>query len=64
MDFDAIDGKPVDMIALVLLLDTQEGKQLGALACIARKFRDPDVLAALRQARDATALYRNLIAAD
>jgi nitrogen PTS system EIIA component len=48
----------------VLLPDTQEGKQLGALACIARKLRDPAVLAALRQARDAGELYRNLIAAD
>jgi nitrogen PTS system EIIA component len=64
IDFDAVDGKPVDMIALVLLPDNQEGKQLGALACIARKLRDPAVLAALRQARDAGELYRNLIAAD
>jgi nitrogen PTS system EIIA component len=62
IDFDAVDGKPVDMIALLLLSDTQEGKQLGALACIARKLRDPDVLTALRQARDAAGLYRSLIA--
>jgi nitrogen PTS system EIIA component len=64
IDFDAVDGKPVDMIALVLLPDTQEGKQLGALACIARKLRDPAALAALRQARGAADLYRELIAAD
>ncbi len=64
IDFDAVDGKPVDMIALLLLPDTQEGKQFGALACIARKLRDPAVLTALRQARDATELYRDLVAAD
>jgi nitrogen PTS system EIIA component len=64
IDFDAVDGKPVDMIALLLLPDTQEGKQFGALACIARRLRDPAVLTALRQARDATELYRDLVAAD
>jgi len=62
IEFDAVDGKPVDMIALLLLPDTQEGKQLGALACIARKLRDPDVLTALRRARDGGELYRRLIA--
>jgi nitrogen PTS system EIIA component len=62
IEFDAVDGKPVDMIALLLLPDTQEGKQLGALACIARKLRDPDVMTALRRARDAAELYRALIA--
>jgi nitrogen PTS system EIIA component len=62
IEFDAVDGKPVDMIALLLLPDTQEGKQLGALACIARKLRDPDVLTALRRARDGAELYRRLIA--
>jgi nitrogen PTS system EIIA component len=62
IEFDAVDGKPVDMIALLLLPDTQEGKQLGVLACIARKLRDPDVLTALRRARDGGELYRRLIA--
>jgi nitrogen PTS system EIIA component len=62
IEFDAVDGKSVDMIALLLLPDTQEGKQLGALACIARKLRDPDVLTALRRARDGGELYRRLIA--
>jgi nitrogen PTS system EIIA component len=62
IEFNAVDGKLVDMIALLLLPDTQEGRQLGALACITRKLRDPDVLAALRQARDGAELYRSLIA--
>jgi nitrogen PTS system EIIA component len=62
IEFDAVDGRPVDMIALLLLPDTQEGKQLGALACIARKLRDPDVMTTLRRARDGAELYRKLIA--
>ncbi len=62
IEFDAVDGKPVDTIALLLLPDTREGKQLGALACIARKLRDPAILTALRRARDGAELYRSLTA--
>ena len=42
--FDAVDGKPVDMIALLLLPVARQGEQLGALACIARKLRDPPAI--------------------
>ncbi len=42
IDFDAVDGKPVDTIILLLLPeDSNGGDQLSALACIARKLRDP-----------------------
>src|SRR5580700_10164156 len=37
IEFDAVDGKPVDTIALLLLPDAREGERLGALACFARK---------------------------
>jgi nitrogen PTS system EIIA component len=58
--FDAVDGKPVDTIALLLLPDARQGEQLGALACIARKLRDPLVMKALRKARDGAEIYRSL----
>jgi PTS system nitrogen regulatory IIA component len=58
--FDAVDGKPVDTIALLLLPDAREGEQLGALACMARKLRDATVMKALRNARDGTEVYRSL----
>lgn len=58
--FEAVDGKPVDTIALLLLPDAREGGQLGALACIARKLRDPVVTAAIRKARDDAEVYRSL----
>ncbi len=48
IDFDAVDGKPVDTVCLLLLPETQAGDQLGALACIARKLRDPATIAAVR----------------
>jgi nitrogen PTS system EIIA component len=62
IEFDAVDGKPVDTIALLLLPDARQGEQLGALACIARKLRDPLVMKALRKARDGTEIYRSLTA--
>jgi len=62
INFDAVDGKPVDTIALLLLPDARDGEQLGALACFARKLRDPVVMTALRKARDAGEIYRSLTA--
>src|SRR5271170_3732799 len=52
IDFDAVDGKAVDTVFLLLLPETPHGDQLGALACIARKLRDPATIAAVRRARD------------
>jgi nitrogen PTS system EIIA component len=62
IEFDAVDGKPVDTIALLLLPDAREGERLGALACFARKLRDPIVMTALRKARDRADVYRSLTA--
>ncbi len=60
--FEAVDGKPVDTIALLLLPDAREGERLGALACIARKLRDPTVMTALRKAPDGEDIHRSLTA--
>jgi len=57
IDFDAVDGKPVDTVCLLLLPETQAGDQLGALACIARKLRDPATIAAVRAARNSSQIY-------
>jgi len=62
IDFDAVDGKPVDTVFLLLLPETPHGDQLGALACIARKLRDPATIAAVRRARDGAQIYRTLAA--
>ncbi|MGD0023369.1 MAG: PTS sugar transporter subunit IIA [Xanthobacteraceae bacterium] len=62
MDFDAVDGKPVDIVFLLLLPEGSNGEQLGALACIARKLRNPEITAALRAARDSAEIYRTLTA--
>ncbi len=62
IDFDAVDGKPVDTIFLLLLPEGANGDQLGALACIARKLRDPATIAAVRAARDGAEIYHTLAA--
>jgi PTS system nitrogen regulatory IIA component len=60
IDFDAVDGKPVDIVFLLLLPEAADGEQLGALALIARKLRNPAITAALRRARDSAEMYRAL----
>jgi len=63
VDFDAVDGEPVDIVFLLLLPEAAAaGDQLGALALIARKLRNPKTAAALRQARDSAEIYRTLTA--
>jgi len=61
IDYDAVDGKPVDIVSLLLLPESSGGEQqLGALASVARKLRTPAVTAALRRARDSMDMYRIL----
>ena len=62
IDFDAVDGKPVDIVFLLLLPNRQDSQGLGALACIARKLREPAITAALRSAPDGEELYHALVA--
>ena len=57
IDYDAADQKPVDLIFLLLLSERSNGEELGSLASIARKLRDPVVAAALRAARRESQMY-------
>ena len=59
MDYDAVDGKPVDLIVL-LLLPEAAGDQLGALATIAHRLRNPNVAAGMRRAQGSAEVYRAL----
>ena len=62
IDFDAVDGKPVDIVFLLLLPNRQDSQGLAALACVARKLREPAITAALRSAPDGEELYHALVA--
>jgi nitrogen PTS system EIIA component len=57
IDFDAIDGMPVDIIFL-LLLPAQSGDPLNALASVARRLRNPEAVQRLRGATSDEELYR------
>jgi nitrogen PTS system EIIA component len=60
IDFDAVDGQPVDLVFLLLGPASPQGEQLNVLACVARKLRDPATVAELRSAKDSQALYRRM----
>ena len=57
IEFDSIDGQPVDIVCLLLLPTHTQGEQLNALACAARTLRDPDAVRNVRRAKDDAALY-------
>ena len=53
IDWEAIDGQPVDMLVLLLSPEDAGADHLKALARISRSLRDPATLPALRAARHA-----------
>jgi PTS system nitrogen regulatory IIA component len=57
IDFEALDGFPVDLIFLLVAPEGAGADHLKALAMIARLLRDPNLAAQLRATRDASALY-------
>jgi PTS system nitrogen regulatory IIA component len=57
VDFEALDGQPVDLIFLLLAPEGAGADHLKALARIARLLRDPDTTRKLRESRDAESLY-------
>ncbi len=60
IDFEAIDGKPVDIVFLLLLPTAAAGEHLNALAAVARRLRDQKVAHDLRAAPDSSSLYHVL----
>jgi PTS system nitrogen regulatory IIA component len=61
IEFDAIDGQPVDMVFVLLLPANAESEQLGALALVARMLRSSETLGRLRRARNASELYSAIV---
>jgi PTS system nitrogen regulatory IIA component len=57
VDFEALDGQPVDLIFLLLAPEGAGADHLKALARVARLLRDAEVANKLRESRDAEALY-------
>jgi len=61
IEFETLDGQPVDLIFLLLAPETAGADHLKALARVARLLRDPDVARKLRESRDAEAIYAVLM---
>ncbi|MFN3349779.1 PTS IIA-like nitrogen regulatory protein PtsN [Pseudorhodoplanes sp.] len=57
IDFESLDGQPVDLIFLLLAPEGAGADHLKALARVARLLRDPDTANKLRESRDADAIY-------
>ncbi len=57
IDFEALDGEPVDMLFLLLAPEGAGADHLKALARVARMLREPGIQERIRAARDASALY-------
>jgi len=58
--FDAIDDKPVDLVFVLLVPASNEGRHLSVLASIARKLRDAATQVQLRKADTAAKMYEIL----
>ncbi len=55
--FDSVDGKPVDLVFLLLIPAAAGSEHLAALAAVSRHLRDSVFAAELRKAASAGALY-------
>lgn len=57
VDFDSVDGQPVDLVFVLLAPEHAGADHLKALARISRLLREPAVVAKLRGTDDAEGLY-------
>jgi PTS system nitrogen regulatory IIA component len=57
IDFEALDGQPVDLVFLLLAPEGAGADHLKALARVARLLRDPEIARKLRDSQNAEALY-------
>lgn len=64
IDFESLDGEPVDLIFLLLAPEAAGADHLKALARVARMLRDSATAERLRAMRDGTTIYNLLTAAQ
>jgi PTS system nitrogen regulatory IIA component len=57
IDFEALDGQPVDIMFVLLAPEGAGADHLKALARVARVLRDRATLDSIRRADDADAIY-------
>ncbi len=57
IDFESVDGQPVDLLFALIAPESAGADHLKALSVIARLLRDPSTVAKIRATREAPALY-------
>jgi PTS system nitrogen regulatory IIA component len=57
IDFESLDGEPVDLIFLLIAPESAGADHLKALSRIARALRNPSLTTRLRATRDASGLF-------
>jgi PTS system nitrogen regulatory IIA component len=57
VEFESLDGQPVEIVFLLLAPEGAGADHLKALARVARVLREPGILDRIRAARDANAIY-------
>lgn len=57
VDFDAIDGEPVDIVFVLIVPEQKNDEHIETLAGLARLFSDEDFCFTLRQTQDSEDLY-------
>jgi PTS system nitrogen regulatory IIA component len=60
IDFRSIDDRPVDLVGLLLLPEAEKANANVALACLARRLREPKVADRLRASKTQLELYDEL----
>ena len=64
IDFEAIDGKPVDVLVLLLIPPDKGNDHVAALATVSRSMREESTLRAIRKAGSAAVLFEALAQAE
>lgn len=58
VDFEAVDGKLVDLVFLLLVPEESGADHLKALSCLSKLLRDESVTATLRKAANEDEIYQ------
>jgi len=61
IEFDAIDGQPIDLVFALLLPGASRGEHIHVLACVARKLREAETLLRLRSAENDAEFYDAIV---
>ena len=64
VDYDAIDGNPVDLIFALMVPEEAHDTHLQVLAALVERLNKPDYLAALREASTVDDVYQAAISLD